>query len=92
VSAGQLGGETREEGSTVRHLEGWIGFVRVQCLQSHGGGGSGRDLNVQGSLEEERAAIIEIVFRKERWYELGSGKATGTMLGVTKNGVRVACS
>ena len=40
-------------------------------------------MNVQGSLEEERAAIIEIVFRKERWYELGSGKATGTMLGVT---------
>jgi len=57
--------------------------VRVQCLQSHGGWGSGRDLNVQGSLEEERAAIIEIVLGKERGYELRGGKATGTMLGVT---------
>jgi hypothetical protein len=31
-------------------------------------------------------------FRKERGYELRGGKATGTMLGVRPNGVRVACS
>jgi hypothetical protein len=67
-------------------------LLRVQCLQSHGGWGSGRDLKVQGSLEEERAAIIKIVLGRKEGTSSAAGKATGTMLGVRPNGVRVACS
>lgn len=70
-------GRNEGRGSTVRHLEGWIGFVRVQCLQSHGGWGSGRDLNVQGSLEEERAAIIEIVLGRKEGTSSAAGRQQG---------------
>jgi hypothetical protein len=47
---------------------------------------------VRGSLEEDGTSMIKKSVWKERGYELGGGKATGTLLGVRSNGVRVACS
>ena len=77
MSDGPLGGETREEDQQSGIFEGWVGFVRVQCLQSHGGWGSGRDLNVQGSLEEERAAIIKIVLGRKEGTSSAAGRQQG---------------
>ena len=66
--------------------------MRVQCLQSHGGWGSGRYLNVQGSLEEEGAAMIKNVLGRKEGTGSAAGRQQGRRSESDPNGVRVACS
>ena len=57
---------------------------------SHGGRGGERELKGQGSLEADRGAILKKFLKGRRVGARGDGEATGTILGVRRNGVRVA--